>query len=96
MLRRTQARAADFQRLAKQLGRRPVKRGKEPTWESDEFPSLFVLTIPYHGGKDLAPGTKRSILNQLEQDVFAWEIRLDEEDNQNEDGDGHDDGNGSG
>jgi len=34
------------------------------------------LSIPHHGGRDLAPGTRNSILNVLEADVLAWEERL--------------------
>jgi hypothetical protein len=52
-------------------------------WESEQF-DLFALSIPDHGGKDLAIGTQRSILNQLEDDVLAWEERLSGEDNDNE------------
>ena len=63
--------------LARSLGRRRVKRGKEPVWESEAFDDLFPLAIPHHGDRDLATGTKRSILEQLEGDVLAWEERLD-------------------
>jgi hypothetical protein len=45
-------------------------------WESNEFPTLRPLSIPDHGNKDLAPGTQSSILNQLEDDIFAWDERL--------------------
>ena len=45
-------------------------------WQSTEFPELFVLAIPRHGGRDLAPGTRRSILDQLEEDVLAWEEKI--------------------
>lgn len=94
-LRRSQAKAIDLQRLAERLGRRRVNRGKEPTWESDEFASLNPLTIPKHGGKDLAPGTKRSVLDQLELDVFAWEERFEEDEDHQEDEDGEGNGNGT-
>ena len=86
--RRSARKARDVERLAQQLGRRKRKgRGKEPMWESSEFPELFVLAIPHHGGRDLAPGTLRSILDQLEQDVFAWERKLDATDDQDSDDD---------
>lgn len=62
--------------LAKRLGRQRINRGKEPVWESAEFPDLFPLSIPHHGGRDLAIGTQRSILNQLEDDMAAWEDKL--------------------
>jgi len=79
-LRRGPQRAAALQSLAKRLGRAKVKRGKEPTWESAIFGHLRPLSIPDHGGgRDLAPGTQASILNQLEDDLYAWEQKLDEE-----------------
>ena len=62
--------------MAKRLGRKKVKRGSEPMWENKEFPDLFVLSIPDHGGRDLAVGTKNSILDQLEDDIAAWEARF--------------------
>jgi hypothetical protein len=31
--RRSQAKAADLESMARRLGRKQVKRGKEPTWE---------------------------------------------------------------
>ena len=71
--------ARALERLARQLGRQPVKRGKEPMWESAKF-SLFPLSIPHHGGRDLPVGTRNSILNQLEDDILAWEEELSEED----------------
>ena len=72
-LRRSPHKAIAVQRFARQLGRRKVKRGKEPNWESDAFPNLRPLSIPDHGGKDLSIGTKNSILNQLEDDLICWE-----------------------
>jgi predicted RNA binding protein YcfA (HicA-like mRNA interferase family) len=74
-LRNRSVKAKEVERLAKRLGRKKVKRGKEPMWES-ALPGLFAVAIPHHGGRDLAPGTLRSILNQLEEDVFAWERQL--------------------
>jgi hypothetical protein len=76
---RSPAKAADLERLAKGLGRKHVKRGSEPTWESKEFTELYPLSIPHHGGKDIPIGTRRSILDQLQEDVLAWERRLDDE-----------------
>lgn len=78
-LRRSQAKAADLESLARRLGRKKVKRGKEPTWESEEFSHLHPLSIPHHGGRDIPIGTKRNILDQLEKDLFSWEMRLDQE-----------------
>jgi hypothetical protein len=78
-MRLSPQRAASLEGLAGKLGRKPVKRGKEPTWESEEFSDLRPLSIPHHGGRDLALGTRNSILNQLEDDVNAWDMKLDEE-----------------
>jgi len=72
-LRQSPQKAIAVQTLAQQLGRRKVKRGKEPTWESDIFPDLRPLSIPDHGGKNLSIGTKNSILNQLEDDLNYWD-----------------------
>ena len=63
------------------LGRRQDKRGKEPTWVNDELP-VYPLSIPHHGGRDLAPGTRNSILNALEGDAIVWEERLGLEDDE--------------
>jgi len=59
-------------------------------WESTEF-DLFVLSIPHHGGRDLAPGTKKSILDQLEDDLLAWEERLGEDERVEDEGEDDDD-----
>ncbi len=79
-LRRSSQKARMFERLAKQLGREPVNRGKHPMWESVEFDWLPPLAIPRHGGRDLPVGTRISVLNQLEDDILAWEGRLEDED----------------
>jgi hypothetical protein len=76
--RRSPQKARDLERLAQKLGRKKVKRGAEPMWESTEFSELFVLSIPHHGSRDLAIGTQNSILDQLEEDVVAWDARIDE------------------
>ncbi len=78
-MRRSPQRARALESLARQLGRQRAKRGKEPMWESAGF-GLFPLAIPHHGGRDLPVGTKNSILNQLEEDILAWEEELSEED----------------
>ena len=80
--RRSPQRAAALQSLAKRLGRKLVKRGKHPMWVNEEFPKLFPLAIPDHGGRDLAPGTRNSILNQLDDDISAWDQLLPEEDDE--------------
>jgi hypothetical protein len=78
-LRRATVDARALESLAKRLGRKLVKRGKHPMWESKEFADLFPLSIPHHGGKDIPSGTKRSILDQLEEDVLAWEEVLNDQ-----------------
>ena len=79
-----------MEKLARMLGRTQDKRGKEPTWVHNELP-VYPLSIPHHGGRDLAPGTRNSILDVLEDDVLAWEERLrladDEREDERHDGD---------
>jgi hypothetical protein len=75
-LRRQSPKALEVQKIAKQLGRKKVKRGKEPVWESLEFNHLRPLSIPDHGGRDLTPGVLHSILNQLEDDLTSWDERI--------------------
>ena len=79
-LRRGAHKAREFESLARRLGQERVKRGKEPMWESKVFDELYVLAIPHHGGRDLSPGVRHSVLAQLEDDIFAWEERLLEDD----------------
>jgi hypothetical protein len=70
--------AADVAGLAERLGRKRMKgRGRgEPTWVSDfDIPNL---SIPMHPG-DLKKGTQKSILIQLEDDLLAWEDKLERE-----------------
>jgi hypothetical protein len=86
-LRRSPQKASALEGLAGKLGRKRVNRGKEPMWESEEFKNLPPLSIPHHGAKDVAPGTKKSILNQLEDDIIAWDETLPEEDDDGEDDD---------
>jgi hypothetical protein len=75
-MRRASVRASDVQSIARKLGRQIVNRGKEPMWDNIELPGQPVLAIPSHGGKDLSPGVKNSVLDQLEDDILAWEERL--------------------
>jgi hypothetical protein len=82
--RRSPQKAAALEGLAKQLGRKKVKRGKEPVWESQELTELYALSIPHHGNRDLSIGTQRNILDALEDDVLAWEERLPDEEYQEE------------
>lgn len=53
-------------------------------WESTQFPHLFVLSIPYHSGRDIPIGTKKSILDQLEDDIFEWEQLLDDSEDEDD------------
>jgi hypothetical protein len=82
-LRRSQPKARVLIALAKALGRMEEDRGKEPTYCSEEFQDLSPLTIPMHKGRDLPPGTRDSILNQLDEDVDAWDQRLFERERTN-------------
>lgn len=69
----------EFISIAKQLGRREVDRGKEPTYVKDDNPVLCPpLSIPKHG--ELKVGTARSIIQALLNDVDVWEIFLMEAD----------------
>ncbi|MBC7767615.1 MAG: hypothetical protein H7124_02405 [Phycisphaerales bacterium] len=83
-MRRSPQRARDLEGLAKRLGRKQVKRGKEPVWESEFFVELFPLSIPHHGGKDLKNPTKNQILDSLEDDLDAWDDWIRENDNGDE------------
>lgn len=74
-MRDTPQRGGDVASLAERLGRKKVKRGKEPTWESDL--DIPVLTIPMHGSKNLKRGTQKNIFIQLEDDFIAWEQKFD-------------------
>jgi hypothetical protein len=66
---------AELEALARRLGRRRAKRGKEPTWISDEFPDRRPVSIPSHPG-DVNRFTARSILDQLEGDLDRYEELL--------------------
>lgn len=60
--------------LAEALGLRSEKRGKEPTYVSDDFPYLTPLSIPSH--REINKFTAKDILGQLEVYFSAWEERL--------------------
>jgi hypothetical protein len=60
--------------LSKSLGMRPDKRGKEPTYVSDDFPQLTPLSIPSH--REINKFTAKDILDGLEIYIFAWKERL--------------------
>ena len=63
-LRRSPQGARALENLARKLGRKPVKRGKEPMWENTNF-GLYPLAIPHHWGRDLSIGVKNSILDHF-------------------------------
>jgi hypothetical protein len=78
--RRKANKSRDLEKLAIALERkRFTGRGKEPTYISTAFPGAPPLTIPYHAGKDLKPGTQKNILNQLETDVLRFRQKLEDE-----------------
>jgi HicA-like toxin of HicAB toxin-antitoxin system len=52
-------------------------RGKEPTFISTAFDRINPITIPNHPGRDIARGTAKAILNQLEEDVLRFEKLLE-------------------
>jgi hypothetical protein len=58
----------ELESLAKALGRKRAKRGKEPTFISEWLPQSRPLSIPHHS-KALKKGTASSILDQLEKDI---------------------------
>ena len=74
--------SAELESLARRLGRRRAKRGKEPAWVSEKFPSSSPVSIPNHPG-DLNRFTAGSILDQLEADLDRYEelLRLSERSN---------------
>ena len=76
----------EMQELASALGRtRFTGRGKEPTWINEQLPHLRPISIPDHGGgRDLKPGTKKSILTQLQQDLDAWAEKFETSQTEND------------
>ena len=75
---------SEFQSIAKQLGRSLCSRGKEPNYVRIEPPVFTTpLSIPNHK-PSLKPGTARSIINALMNDVDTWEIYLNEQDDNDE------------
>jgi hypothetical protein len=72
--------ARDLIRIATALGRREFGgRGKEPTFISTPFPHARPISIPKHGNKNLKPGTKKNILNDLENDWLRHMEKLDKD-----------------
>ena len=63
-----------LEELAKSFGLRREKRGKEPTYVSDDFPNLNPLSIPSH--REINPFTAKDILDDLDRYLCAWKERL--------------------
>jgi hypothetical protein len=79
-MRHRSVKAADVQRLASRLGRKLANHGKHPNWENIQFPGLRPLSIPDHGrGRDLSPRVRKSVLNELEDDIDAWDEKITED-----------------
>jgi hypothetical protein len=71
----------DLARLAARLGRTPWKgKSKHPLWVTS-LPGSRPLSIPCGKRRDLPPGTKKSVLDQLEGDLEALEMMLQERTN---------------
>jgi hypothetical protein len=70
-------RSSELIRLAKSLGRRLFDRGHEPNYLSDLLPKSRPISIPNHRGA-MKRFTAENILDQLEQDIFELEERLEE------------------
>ncbi len=79
--RRRRNKHRDLERIAKSLGQRlkgAQARGREPSYENPAFPKTLI-TIPDHGPRDIAPGTQAKILDQIEEDVWRWKRKLEEQ-----------------
>lgn len=73
----------EFISIAIQLGRVRDNRGKEPTYIRSHDPVLSPpLSIPNHSG-EVKPGTARSIIDALLNDVDEWESLFESEDDKN-------------
>jgi hypothetical protein len=83
-LRRSPQKASALESLAKKLGRKKVKRGKEPVWVNQELSGVYPLAIPHHGARDISPGVQRSVLDILEGDIAAIEEMLPDDDDAEE------------
>jgi hypothetical protein len=84
-MRRAPQKAQPLESLAQALGRKLANRGKEPVWVSTEFDDLYPVSIPRHGARIVSIGTKNSILDQLEDDVQAWDMSLEDEEGSDDD-----------
>jgi hypothetical protein len=77
--------------LAQRLGRMKEGGGNHPLWISVRFQHLRAVPIPHHG-VDIKAGTAGAILDQLEEDIFAWDQALGDEAEDDGNEDGGDDG----
>ncbi len=70
--RRGGVKSRELESLARRMGRerRPQQTG-EPQWVNEEL-GWRPLSIPHHPG-DMPKGTSGSVLNALEDDLFALE-----------------------
>lgn len=75
-LRKSVPNSRQLEAFAKTLGRKHVKRGKEPTWVSMEFPNLRPIAIPHHSSNP-NKFTADSILDQLEEDIIRYKEMLE-------------------
>jgi hypothetical protein len=78
--------ARQIEQLAIRLGRKRHPKGKEPTYFNEILPDLPPLSIPGHSG-DLKPGTAKSILDQLDEDVFRLMEICDEDEREEDEND---------
>lgn len=84
--RRSPQKGSDLEALAKMAGRTEQTGGKHPMWVS-AFPQHRAFPIERHGGNpDLSPHVRKVVLNHLETDAEAWEERVMQEENANENG----------
>ena len=51
-----------------------------------------MITIPQHGKREVSPRTRNIILDQLEEDVFRWETKLEQKTDQEDDERGFENG----
>lgn len=91
-MRRSQPKVKELRSVARQLGMEKEEGGRHPTFASNVFPHLRPLSIPDHKGREMAPGTKHSILNAFEDHINAWDERLSKQERAN--GSGHKNGSG--
>jgi hypothetical protein len=64
-LRKANVESRELRSIARSAGRRPHKRGKEPTFVKEGRPPL---TIPNHPGA-MSPITVDNVLDMLEEDL---------------------------